>query len=84
MAEDIYELAEVKDPDLLQMLPLLVGGGRTERGEDKRREKEHEDEAMSRSRVELVGGKTIDQSNGKHDRQRDMRSAGKGQSLIER
>ncbi|PWA29158.1 hypothetical protein CCH79_00006255 [Gambusia affinis] len=39
----------VKDPDLLQMLALLVGGGRTECGKDKQRENEHEDKIMSRS-----------------------------------
>lgn len=31
VAEDIYKLPEVKDPHLLQVLPLLICGGRTDR-----------------------------------------------------
>lgn len=31
VAEDVDELAQVEEPDLLQVLPLLVGGGSAER-----------------------------------------------------
>lgn len=36
VAEDVDELAEVEDADLLQVLPLLVGRGRTD-GRQRRR-----------------------------------------------
>lgn len=35
VAEDVDELAQVEEPDLLEVLPLLVGGGRAERQRDK-------------------------------------------------
>lgn len=38
MAEDVDKLAEVEHPHLLQVLPLLVGSGRTDHGKDGRRE----------------------------------------------
>lgn len=38
MAEDIDKLPEVEDPHLLQVLPLFVCGGRTERRKDGGRE----------------------------------------------
>jgi len=40
MAEDIYKLTEVKDPHLLQVLPLLVSSGRTDRSTDSGRKPE--------------------------------------------
>lgn len=38
VAEDVDKLAQVEDSHLLQVLPLLVGGGRAEEGEKKRGE----------------------------------------------
>jgi len=38
VAEDIYKLPKVEDPHLLQVLPLLVCGGRTDRRKDGGRE----------------------------------------------
>lgn len=34
VAEDVHKLPEVKNPDLLQVLPLLVCGGGAERRKD--------------------------------------------------
>lgn len=35
MAEDVDKLAQVEEPDLLQVLPLLISGGGTERRREK-------------------------------------------------
>lgn len=54
VAEDIDKLPEVEDPHLLQVLPLLVCGGRTDRRKDGGRE------IQRGERMEDVGGSGVE------------------------
>lgn len=56
MAEDIDKLPEVEDPHLLKVLPLLVRGGSTDRGNDGERETQSGEKERLQTRYEIFRG----------------------------
>lgn len=56
MAKDIYKLAKVKDPNLLQVLSLLISGGRTDRGKGGGRDAEEKQKKESTWQTEKQCG----------------------------
>ena len=76
VAEDIYKLPEVKDSNLLQVLPLLVCGGRTDQRKDGRREIQR---GEIRNKWEVEGSKQEQIERGAiiSKREKDVRGKGR-------